>query len=359
MRPPAERVGLGLAAPLGAERVKALGSSMEVRSREPARLREGGAAGGGGGGGEEAAGGGGGGAGGALLGEGEGGRLAARMAAWAARFGGPADGGGGGGGGAGEDVAGEGGGRGAAEGGGGGGAGGAGAADGGGGGGAGAAEGGGGGAGVPGMEGGWLSMEEDGLREAGRGGGFLPMGGGGPFLPMGGGRSDGLPGMLGAAAPGGLGALMVGGLGAEKDLPLDSGSERYEEESEAPVSTPPRLFRSFGMPPAKSPPSCGAASMPAPELSRPLWSLLLLARFPGAGGASPPGGLGMPPIPIPGTGGAPPIGGPAELFADLPTIGAERSFVTAFRSALPLPISPRRAPWENKSVIVPGFHDRG
>lgn len=35
-----------------------------------------------------------------------------------------------------------------------------------------------------------------------------------------------------------------------------------------PVSTPPPVFLSFGMPPAKRPPSCGAASMGAAGASR-------------------------------------------------------------------------------------------
>lgn len=72
----------------------------------------------------------------------------------------------------------------------------------------------------------------------------------------------------------------------------------------------------------------------------PLVSLLLRALLPGAGGARPPGGLAMP-----GTGGAPPRGEGAEPPEDFPlTIGADRSLVTAFFSALPLVISERRAP---------------
>lgn len=61
------------------------------------------------------------------------------------------------------------------------------------------------------------------------------------------------------------------------------------------------------------------------------WSLLLLARFPGEEDAArPPGALGKP-----GTGGAPPNGdGPAPPDALL-TMGAERSFVVVFFSALP------------------------
>lgn len=69
------------------------------------------------------------------------------------------------------------------------------------------------------------------------------------------------------------------------------------------------------------------------------WSLLLLALFPGTGGARPPGGLA-----IPGTGGAPPTGAGPEPPDTFPTIGADRSFVTAFLRAFPLLISARRAP---------------
>lgn len=175
----------------------------------------------------------------------------------------------------------------------------------------------------------------DGLRVVGRGGGFLPIGGGGPLplvlrkllWPMGGG-AGGRPGMGGAALPGGRGA--AGGLGADR---IDSpGSERYEDSEFAPVSTPPVLFFSFGIPPANKPPNCGAAdSMPdGPVLPDP-WSLLLLALFPGTGGAKPPG-----------TGGAPPTGGPDEED-DFSIDGAERSFVTAFFRALPFVMSDNRA----------------
>lgn len=106
-----------------------------------------------------------------------------------------------------------------------------------------------------------------------------------------------------------------------------------------PVSTPPPVFLSFGMPPAKRPASCGAASMGAAGASRLPWSLLLLALLPGTGGARPPGAFGKP-----GTGGAPPTGdgpGPPDTF---PITGADRSFVTAFFKAFPLEISERRAP---------------
>ncbi|KAK1037253.1 hypothetical protein LTR33_016251, partial [Friedmanniomyces endolithicus] len=149
---------------------------------------------------------------------------------------------------------------------------------------------------------------EEGLREAGGGmGGFLPIGGGGfGFVANGGleftlateGRrlflSADTPGGGGAAAEGGNGGAPPGGRsakpfggagGALGALPgelraLVSGSESY-------MFTPPALFRSFGIPPAKMPPSCGADSMPGAGL--PPWSLLLRTRLPpaGAGGRSP------------------------------------------------------------------------
>ena len=208
--------------------------------------------------------------------------------------------------------------------------------------------GGGGGAGGAGAGAGAAAESPDGFREVGRGGGFFPIGGGGGFLVVGGldeepdGGAGGLPGMVGAADAGGLGADAMGGLGAEELLDGSPGSERYEEPEFAPVSTPPLLFLSFGMPPANNPPSWGAESMPEAVVWLDPWSLLLLALFPGTGGASPPGGLGAPPIP--GTGGAPPTGGPDDEDV-LPTWGADRSLVTAFLKALPLWISERRAPW--------------
>lgn len=132
---------------------------------------------------------------------------------------------------------------------------------------------------------------------------------------------------------GGVGANVVGILGAEADR-IGSGSEEFTESLLAPVSTPAAVLRSFGIPPAKIPPNCGA---PVPAVvSPPLLlgaSLLPLARlvFPGTGGA------------IPGTGGAPPAGGPPDPPNSFPRRGAERSFVTAFFSLFPLLMSPRRA----------------
>lgn len=134
----------------------------------------------------------------------------------------------------------------------------------------------------------------DGFREAGGGiGGFLPIGGGGlgfawaisgsEFVLIGlrlsfraatagiagaapgGGRGGAAPGLGGGAALGLVGTFVGGGFLLE----LVSGSESY-------TFTPPPVFLSFGMPPANSPPSCGALSIPP-------WpddcSLLLLALF--------------------------------------------------------------------------------
>lgn len=143
---------------------------------------------------------------------------------------------------------------------------------------------------------------EEGFREPGGGGGFLPMGGGGPFIDAeerGLGASDaavflrfaidgwklgalavvggdGRPGMGGAAPTGGLGAEAVGGFGTA--LEEGSGSDKYDASRFAtglsvtaedfttdcippPVSTPAPVLRSFGIPPANSPPSWGAVSI--------------------------------------------------------------------------------------------------
>lgn len=88
--------------------------------------------------------------------------------------------------------------------------------------------------------------------------------------------------------------------------------------------------------------------------SREVWSLLLLALFPGTGGARLPGALGIPP----GIGGAPPNGegpGPFEVF---PTWGADRSFVTVFLSALPFEMSERSAPYNTRQPFrsIPADH---
>jgi hypothetical protein len=175
---------------------------------------------------------------------------------------------------------------------------------------------------------------EDGLREVGRAGGFFPIGGGGGFLPAVGGGGGLAPGIDGAALPGGLGAEEPGGFGTRGAELVDSpGSDKYDESAFAPVSIPP-LFFSLGMPPAKRPPSCGAAATSTEPVFPDPISLLLLPRLPGTGGASPPGGLGIPPRP--GIGGAPPTGGPDEDDALPSMAGADLSLVTAFFKALPL-----------------------
>lgn len=203
-----------------------------------------------------------------------------------------------------------------------------------------------------GARGGSSELDRKGASEfglwAGFGGGFLRFATSGLAAADGCGGEDSVVCGLGLkafnlGAVGGFGAEEVGGFGADC---LDvSGSDMYDDSRSAPVSTPPPVFLSFGIPtPAKIPPNCGAAL--APLLSPlPVVSLLLLARFdlpvpaPGTGGARPIGGLLRP-----GTAGAPPFGGPAEAPDVFPTMGADRSFVTAFFNLAPLVISVRRAP---------------
>lgn len=157
---------------------------------------------------------------------------------------------------------------------------------------------------------------------------------------LGGGRPPG----GGGAAPGGFGAAPRGTLGAfGAEFRDDSGSERYGELLSAPVFTPP-AFRSLGIPPANSPPSCGGP-LDAAELSlapSPAVSLLLLAR-PGTGGARPDGGAGG--LPMPGMGGAPEMGGALGPSDTFPTMGADRSLITVtFFNLAPELMSARRAP---------------
>lgn len=150
---------------------------------------------------------------------------------------------------------------------------------------------------------------------------------------------------MGGAAPGGRGGREPGARGAE-GLEVVSESE-YEPIpwSSAPVSMPPLVFFNLGIPPAKSPPSCGAASLVLAAAPPPV-SLLLrfLFELEGIAGASPPGGL------IPGTGGAPLIG-PLELGLSA-TIGADLSLVTVDFNFLPLLISDSNAPYHKVSVSV-------
>lgn len=149
-----------------------------------------------------------------------------------------------------------------------------------------------------------------------------------------------LPPGRGGAAPGGRGGSEPGALGAE-GLAVVSESE-YEPCSSAPVEIPPLVFLSLGIPPAKSPPNCGAASIVL--VDPPPVSLLLRFLFK-LGGASPAGGL------IPGTGGAPPIGPPPPPELDLvSTIGADLSLVTVDFNLFPLLISDNSAPYRESSV---------
>lgn len=156
----------------------------------------------------------------------------------------------------------------------------------------------------------------------------------------GGGGGAGADGAEGGG-PGGLGAEPVGGLGA-RDNREGSGSEEYAESLLAPVDTPPPVFFSFGIPPAKIPPSCGAAApalLSLPDLLGA--SLFARALFAGVDGTNP------------GTGGAPPTGGPPDEPPEEPaTMGADRSFVTAFFNALPFVMSPSKAPCPLYQLLV-------
>lgn len=180
--------------------------------------------------------------------------------------------------------------------------------------------------------------DEEGLRPVGGGtGGFLPIGGAGlgfedrsgeDAIANGDGRKllftePGMSGVepVGRGVGGGLGAEPMGrGMEGRRD---DSGSEEYEASSLAPVAIPP-LFLSFGIPPAKSPPSCGAALDVESTAGRET-SLLLRALFAAVAGTPSP----------PGTGGAPSDGLVAELDSFPTTIGADLSFVVAFFSFRP------------------------
>ncbi len=142
---------------------------------------------------------------------------------------------------------------------------------------------------------------------------------------------------------GGHGAVEVGGLGVViREL---SGSERYEESRSAPVSIPPPVLFSLGIPPANIPPNRGAAGTPplTPLPPPPPVSLLLLPRFvdvdPGMRGARRAACF-----PEPGTAGAPLEGGPPGATEPLSNTAAERSLVTAFLSLVPFVMSPSKAP---------------
>jgi len=113
------------------------------------------------------------------------------------------------------------------------------------------------------------------------------------------------------------------------------------------VLTPPLVFFSLGIPPAKSPPNCGADSIVLDEPPPPPVSLLLRFLFPpGTGGASPVGGR------IPGTGGAPLIGPAPESAFLLSIRGEDLSFVTVDFSLAPLLISDSSAPYSTMSASL-------
>lgn len=74
---------------------------------------------------------------------------------------------------------------------------------------------------------------------------------------------------------------------------------------------------------------------------------MLRALFPGGIGGAKPGRA------IPGTAGAPVKGGGSTPPETFPTMGADRSFVTAFLSCLPLLISVRSAPCFSRQLEMP------
>lgn len=98
---------------------------------------------------------------------------------------------------------------------------------------------------------------------AGLGGGFLRFASSEVAAEDGCGGEDSVVWGLGLKVPnlgavGSFGAEEAGGFGADG---LDvSGSDIYDDSRSAPVSTPPPVFLSFGIPtPVKIPPNCGAA----------------------------------------------------------------------------------------------------
>ena len=118
-----------------------------------------------------------------------------------------------------------------------------------------------------------------------------------------------------------------------------SESDRYGEALSAPVFTPPAL-RNFGIPPAKIPPSWGAAPVVLVVAPACPPSLLLLERLPAAGGAKPPGSFGRP-----GIGGAPLTDGPEGPLLTFPSCGADLSLiVSTFFNFAPFEMSPKSAP---------------
>ena len=108
---------------------------------------------------------------------------------------------------------------------------------------------------------------DDGL-DRGFGGGFLRLarGLGIAGAESAGPGSGGLKlGIAGAGIDGGRGAAPNGGRGAAG---IDISESEWAPSMPAPVSTPPRVFRSFGIPPASKPANCGGPSRLAVD-SRP------------------------------------------------------------------------------------------
>ena len=141
-------------------------------------------------------------------------------------------------------------------------------------------------------------------------------------------------GIAGAGIDGGRGAAPAPN-GRRGGAGVDVSESEWAPSIPAPVLTPPRVFRSFGIPPASKPASCGGPSRLAVE-SCPA-SLWLRARFPGAGGARPLGAFRPP-----GTGGAPDMGPPPPPD-DFDKTAADRSLVTVLFNLAPFVMSPNSA----------------
>ena len=196
----------------------------------------------------------------------------------------------------------------------------------------------GGGTGGAAVEGFRIAIGGAGGFEPGKGGGTL----GGPastadFEGMGNGRGAGFArGLIPSASlfgRGGVGrrvAAPVGGFGGAPKgsfgaVGFEASKSKMSFESvSAPVLTPPLLFFNFGIPPANSPPSCGASVLAT--AAAPLSLLDLFAADKGAAVA--PGAFN-----VPGTAGA--LGANPPVSLGLSNMGADLSFVTAFLSPVP------------------------
>ena len=174
------------------------------------------------------------------------------------------------------------------------------------------------------------------------------IGGAAPVGRRGAEEPSGVGGGGGGARPtgGGIGgfpepAMVVGRFGLSREvLRRRPGTSKVDAGRSAPVSTPPLVDRSFGMPPANIPPNPGAGPADGVGADDGASTLPVLLARPreGAGGRNPPG-----------TGGAPPMGPLLPLLDDVlpmhvsdvpiqagePVMGALRSFVTVFLSAFP------------------------